>query len=87
MAQNHEGMGGGRGGLLASFILAMEAEVVREAIVVCIEEGFQNVIVKSDSSNLILMLRGERMVETSIESICFDILKLPTQLEVCSSTL
>lgn len=40
MAQNHEGMGGGRGGLLASFILAMEAEVVREAIVVCIEEGF-----------------------------------------------
>lgn len=76
-------MGGGRGGVRAASCLAIEAvavKQVREALWACVEKGYQQIIVESDSFNLISMLNGKEVYDAAIESLIFDIRELVKQL-------
>lgn len=62
-------MGGGRGGVRAASSLAIEAVAVmpvREALWACVEKGYQQIIVESDSFNLISMLNGKQVYDAAM---------------------
>lgn len=65
--------GRGRRGVVVVSSLAMEAEAAREVLSACAEEGCNRVIIESDSSNLISLVKGEKDADIMIDSIIFDI--------------
>ncbi|XP_070679333.1 uncharacterized protein [Malus domestica] len=60
--------------------LMAEAEAMREALLACVERGFEMVQVESDSKNLVDILNGALQNETIIDGIVWDILQLKQQL-------
>ncbi|RXH74654.1 hypothetical protein DVH24_029375 [Malus domestica] len=71
---------GGRGGVRAASSLAIEAMKVKEALWACVEKGYQQVILESDSLNLISMLNGKEIYDAANESLIFDVRELAKHL-------
>lgn len=69
------------GELYGSLALMMEAEVIREALLACINCRLLCVEVESDSVQMIQMLRGEHHVDVAVEAIVFYIKMLAGKLQ------
>ncbi|CAL2263706.1 unnamed protein product [Prunus armeniaca] len=64
-------------------VLAIEAEAIREALLVCVQGGFSKLEVESDSLQIIRMLCGKWKVDFAVESIIFYIKRLVAQCQHC----
>ncbi|KAI5329357.1 hypothetical protein L3X38_028754 [Prunus dulcis] len=57
----------------------VEAEAVQEALIRCLELGYDKVVVESNSLSLINMLNQEASKDVEIEGILFDVICLTQQ--------
>ncbi|CAN6573468.1 unnamed protein product [Malus baccata var. baccata] len=64
---------GGTGSGFCHSAAAAEALAIRYALLACIEHGFHDIIIESDASSVIKMLKKEVLVDFSIECILGDI--------------
>ncbi|CAL9013929.1 unnamed protein product [Prunus brigantina] len=76
-------LAGGKGVLWGGSALAMEAEAIREALLVCVQGGLSKLEVESDSLQIIRMLCGKWKVGFAVEPIIFDIKRLVAQCQHC----
>ncbi|KAM1160595.1 hypothetical protein ACFX19_034183 [Malus domestica] len=63
---------------------ATEASAIRYALLACIDHGFNDIIIESDASSIIKMLKKEMLVDFSIECILSDIEVLAQKLRSVS---
>ncbi|CAN6552805.1 unnamed protein product [Malus baccata var. baccata] len=75
---------GGSGTGFSHSAAAAEASAIRFALLSCIDHGFDDIIVESDASTIILMLKKEIVADFSIECILEDIEVLAQQLRSVS---
>ena len=83
---------GGTGDLGCVSTLMVEAEAVQEALIRCLELGYDKVVVESNSLSLINMLNQEASKDVEIEGILFDVICLTQQFHkveffACSAEL
>ncbi|CAN6724078.1 unnamed protein product [Malus baccata var. baccata] len=64
---------GGTGSGFCHSAAAAEASAIRFALLACIEHGFHDIIIESDASSVIKMIKKEVLVDFSIECILGDI--------------
>ncbi|VVA33948.1 PREDICTED: LOC110747193 partial [Prunus dulcis] len=77
---------GGIGDLKCCLVLMVETEAVHMTFMACIEKQYSRVVLESDSTMIIGIVRGEETVDMKVESIIFDIRQLTRRLEqVCFS--
>ncbi|KAM1654040.1 hypothetical protein ACFX2K_006483 [Malus domestica] len=75
---------GGIGSGFCHSVAAAEASAIRYALLACIEHGFNDIIIESDASLVIKMLKKEVLVDFSIECILGDIEVLVHKLRTVS---
>ncbi|KAM1020267.1 hypothetical protein ACFX13_042260 [Malus domestica] len=75
---------GGSGTGFSHSAAAAEASAIRFALLSCIDHGFDDIIIESDASTIILMLKKEILVDFSIECILDDIEVLAQKLRSVS---
>ncbi|KAM1053626.1 hypothetical protein ACFX13_001154 [Malus domestica] len=63
---------------------AAEALAIREALLACIDHGFDDIVIESDAKMIILMLKKEVVTNFSIECILGDIEVLAQKLRSVS---
>ncbi|BFG21655.1 hypothetical protein CerSpe_079290 [Prunus speciosa] len=72
---------GGEGGLVCQSAIIAEALAIQEAINASWIVGFKEIVIESDSKEIITMLRKETVVGVEVESIVFNIQTLAYRLD------
>ncbi|KAB2633279.1 hypothetical protein D8674_029526 [Pyrus ussuriensis x Pyrus communis] len=72
---------GGEGGLFFNTAAMAEAAAIRAALLVCLELGYVDVEIESDSQVIITMLNGKYGVDATLECYIHDIGRLVSQLQ------
>ncbi|XP_068305217.1 uncharacterized protein [Pyrus communis] len=72
---------GGEGGLFFNTAAMAEAAAIRAALLVCLELGYVDVEIESDSQVIITMLNGKYGVDATLECYIHDIGQLVSQLQ------
>ncbi|KAM1345849.1 hypothetical protein PS2_034947 [Malus domestica] len=75
---------GGSGTGFSHSAAAAEASAIRFALLSCIDHGFDDIIIESDASTIIMMLKKEILVDFSMECILDDIEILAQKLRSVS---
>ncbi|XP_050125644.1 uncharacterized protein LOC126602841 [Malus sylvestris] len=73
------GGGGEEGGLLFNTVAMVEAAAIRAALLVCLELGYEEAEIESDSQVIISMINGNYVVGATLECYIHDIGQLVSQ--------